>query len=576
MQAELITAFADLEGLRPDWDRLWQEDPLATCFSRFSWMRAMWRAYGRRRQVCTPVIRDGPDVVGILPLALEDDRLVFLGDPRSDYNDLLCRPGRAREVARAAFDVLARSNRPWQQAVLANIPEQSNLAPFIHDLGDWTRRPAFIASTAACPRVDLTENGAAILQGILRKKSLLRHEKDLARLGTLTFRHLTDRDEVRRVLPEYFRQHVARRAVAGGESLFREEEARAFYEAVVDECDPRDELRFAVVELDGRPVACHLGFEARGVLVWYKPTFDVDLWDRSPGEVLLKRLFEYVRDQSLQTFDFTVGDEAFKARFANCVRRNRTVILPPAGWRGRLIRSRHAALAAVRAWAAECPPLRDAMTEIRAALDRVEEVGGGARARLRAVSRSLRERFLGARATRFLFASTVQSPEPGPNPANLGLRPMSLGELTRHAESEPTLPLGAILRAARAAQRHDHQLLAITEGDRLHGLAIAGKAAELVLPASAHAPGATIRLPTETFLVSQMWLVGHASEDGAPALLGQALAGHARALGLDCWVSCERSQRGLGNALASAGFRYRGRVTQVRLLGVAEWTWSTL
>ena len=117
--------------------------------------------------------------------------------------------------------------------------------------------------------------------------------------------------------------------MVGDTSLFVKSSHRKFYRALVDEFDPSTELRFAVMELDGRPVAFHFGFEVNRTFVWYKPAFDVNLWQDSPGEVLLKRLFESVAQRDVDTFDFTIGDEAFKSRFANRIDRVYTLYLFP-------------------------------------------------------------------------------------------------------------------------------------------------------------------------------------------------------------------------------------------------------
>jgi CelD/BcsL family acetyltransferase involved in cellulose biosynthesis len=158
----------------------------------------------------------------------------------------------------------------------------------------------------------------------------------LRQVGNVVFRHLESRGEIKSRLPEFYLQHIGRRALVGDESLFCRAESRTFYEALVDELDPEHELRFAVVELDGRTIAFHFGFECNGKFVWYKPAFDVDLRHYSPGEVLLRELFEYAGHRGLREFDFTVGGEAFKRRFANRTRHNHTMFLYPRTFRGRI------------------------------------------------------------------------------------------------------------------------------------------------------------------------------------------------------------------------------------------------
>ncbi|MGH7775249.1 MAG: GNAT family N-acetyltransferase, partial [Candidatus Binatia bacterium] len=83
-----------------------------------------------------------------------------------------------------------------------------------------------------------------------------------------------------------------------------------------------------------QPIAYHLGFELNGKFIFYKPTFDVNLWAEWPGEVLIRHLFDYAASRGIREFDFTAGDEAYKYRFANQVRRNYTLHLYPPGPRG--------------------------------------------------------------------------------------------------------------------------------------------------------------------------------------------------------------------------------------------------
>ena len=51
--------------------------------------------------------------------------------------------------------------------------------------------------------------------------------------------------------------------------------------------------------------------------LWYKPTFDITLAKHSPGEVLLRQLLLRAIDEEADYFDFGLGDEAFKNRFAS-------------------------------------------------------------------------------------------------------------------------------------------------------------------------------------------------------------------------------------------------------------------
>ena len=80
-----------------------------------------------------------------------------------------------------------------------------------------------------------------------------------------------------------------RRGSVAAELLSRSD-TRAFYVALAESMLPSGWLHFSVLECAGRPIAFHFGFEFRGRLYWYKPSFDPELARLSPGTVLLSYL----------------------------------------------------------------------------------------------------------------------------------------------------------------------------------------------------------------------------------------------------------------------------------------------
>jgi CelD/BcsL family acetyltransferase involved in cellulose biosynthesis len=123
-------------------------------------------------------------------------------------------------------------------------------------------------------------------------------------------------------LAEFFAQHIARWEKTDHPSQFRDPKQESFYRAMVAAIDPLGATRFTEVRVAGRLVASHLGFFHAGRFTWYKPTYDPELAKISPGETLLKRLIDQAMREGASEFDFTIGDEAFKTRFAT---RTRTI-----------------------------------------------------------------------------------------------------------------------------------------------------------------------------------------------------------------------------------------------------------
>ena len=97
--------------------------------------------------------------------------------------------------------------------------------------------------------------------------------------------------------------------------------------ALTQYASPAGWLRFTRIEADGRPIAFHFGLAYHGGFMWYKPAFAIDLARHSPGEVLLRQLLLRAIDERAHTFDFGLGDEPFKQRFATHTQTVRNFVL---------------------------------------------------------------------------------------------------------------------------------------------------------------------------------------------------------------------------------------------------------
>ncbi|GAB4345552.1 MAG: hypothetical protein Kow006_02900 [Gammaproteobacteria bacterium] len=141
-------------------------------------------------------------------------------------------------------------------------------------------------------------------------------------MGHLSIRNVTSVDEGLALLPDFFEQHIVRWHNTPNPSLFLREETRTFYTELLRQCLPEGSLLFTVVKLDGKPISFHFGFDYGDVVTWYKPSFDVAWAKYSPGLILVKHLLDYALTHKRSELDFGIGDEKFKQRYTNTVRRN--------------------------------------------------------------------------------------------------------------------------------------------------------------------------------------------------------------------------------------------------------------
>jgi CelD/BcsL family acetyltransferase involved in cellulose biosynthesis len=336
LECQIISDFAQLEELATAWERLWRSDPNAEIFQQFAWARAWWQSFGSHFKLCVPVVYERGQVALILPLVEHRSTLRFLGSPQSDYSDMLCSHPRPERLLAIALEALLRSAPGWKECILGGLRPESHIVRAWSELPSQLRRLLQLEVTHGCPTILLGEKREEVIDSLLAGKHIRRRLQRLQKAGAVSFRHIESETEAQQQLTQFFRCHTRRCAVFAKTSCFEEPEMRSMVRTLVAQLDLRRELRFGVLELNGRPLAWSLGFQTNGKYAYYQQTFDLDAEEYAPGEVLLHYLLSYAKGSVEREFDFLRGDEFFKRRFAAQINQCRTVYFQRPGIRGRL------------------------------------------------------------------------------------------------------------------------------------------------------------------------------------------------------------------------------------------------
>jgi CelD/BcsL family acetyltransferase involved in cellulose biosynthesis len=304
-----------------EWDRLLAGSRADTVFLLSDWLRAWHETLGRGVDLVLPQVRREGRLVAAAAFARRDGTLEFAGKGPSDYADVVVSselpPDEAGRMVGRLLDAARRAVPGFRVARLARVQRDESVLPG----AVFAPSSAYFATEER--RVPAPTMDMSAVEDRLAKKSLKRHEKSLEKMGALTCETVREAGRILPQLDEFFDQHVRRWDRTEWPSLFLAEDQRAFYRRFTETLGASGVLRFTAIRLDGKLVAGHYGFHYAGRFTWYKPTYEPGLSKVSPGEVLLKRLLELAREEAAGEFDFTLGDEAFKLRFAT---RSREVI----------------------------------------------------------------------------------------------------------------------------------------------------------------------------------------------------------------------------------------------------------
>lgn len=293
-------------------------------FQTFSWCRG-WIETFCVRGGPLPHIRTvwrGEELVAIWPLMIAGRgvglrRLMMLGEPHSQYCNIICRPDVDR---RAIVDVLVDGlieETSIDVAVFKPVPAQS-------DLGAALTRFASIAGyDNEASVLDLSAYASAedynAKLGKLQKRNRNRRRNHLARLGDLSFSVIWPGDPEFAVL---VRQAAAmKRRWLSETSRYSSGFAMREYETFLAKLsgDPAQQSGacLSVLRVGERVAALELGFIHKKHYYAYLGGFDWDLRDLSPGKVQMDLTVGWLIDNGIEAYDLLVNPADYKRSWSN-------------------------------------------------------------------------------------------------------------------------------------------------------------------------------------------------------------------------------------------------------------------
>nr|WP_298718462.1 GNAT family N-acetyltransferase [uncultured Steroidobacter sp.] len=327
-----------------EWNDLVAGNETNSIFQTYEWFDAWWQTFGADHELFFMLLRREGRVIGFAAMMLRSvawrgRRLEFVGTGNADYQDFVLPHDKPAAIDSICEFLRTHASR-WRSAWLSNVPCQSSTLVELQKAG--ASRGLYFVQEAQlrCPALRL-ESDRSGAEKLLKKYSLKRPLNWFSSRGEVRFRNVSALSEIQSLLPVFFDQHARRWHAVGRHSLFEMSTQRTFYLALAAALHSAGWLLFSVLEFNGQPIAFHFGFDYFGSIMWYKPSFEVRYAEHSPGLLLTRKIIEDGLQRSRRELDFTIGEEAFKDRFANVSRYNVTLSiyhsLPNAmratGWR---------------------------------------------------------------------------------------------------------------------------------------------------------------------------------------------------------------------------------------------------
>jgi CelD/BcsL family acetyltransferase involved in cellulose biosynthesis len=336
---ELIEQREQIPLSASEWNALVARNETNSVFQTYEWFDAWWQTFGASHDLFFLLLRKERAVVGFAAMMLRHTRwggrrLEFVGTGNADYQDFVL-PEDKEAALRCIGKFLRGHTARWRNAWFSNIPSHSSTLSQLRRLGADFGLHLVEEAQVRCPALQLEADRRGA-ERMLKKYSFKRPLNWFSSRGEVRFRNVGSLSEIQALLPLFFDQHARRWKSVGRPSLFDAGSQRTFYMALAAALHSAGWLLFSVVEFNGQPIAFHFGFDYFGSIIWYKPSFEVQYAEHSPGLLLTRKIIEDGLERSRRELDFTIGDEAFKSRFANVSRFNVTLSVyhnRPSAWR---------------------------------------------------------------------------------------------------------------------------------------------------------------------------------------------------------------------------------------------------
>jgi CelD/BcsL family acetyltransferase involved in cellulose biosynthesis len=310
----------------PDqWDHLLAQGDTDVVYLTWMWQRSWWDAAGDGELLLIAAERNG-QVVALAPFYSVSGMVYFIGCGEADYLDFLGDVGDPQ-----VLDTLlgaARNNvRGFVGFKLDGVLDSSGTAQRLEAAAQRLKLDFFQREENPAPRVDFSN--PEIGRSAANKKSLRKLERYFRLRGPMEVRRFCDGEMILPQLEDFFAQHTARWGVTtfsheGGSLNFLDPQQRVFMERLTRRAAQAGWLRFTRLDWQGRPIAYEFGYCYGGTYFGGPSCFAIDLARRSPGQVLLRHLLLAAVEEGAHRYDFGIGDEPYKYRFATHVDTVRT------------------------------------------------------------------------------------------------------------------------------------------------------------------------------------------------------------------------------------------------------------
>ncbi|HVG90688.1 MAG TPA: GNAT family N-acetyltransferase, partial [Alphaproteobacteria bacterium] len=342
-----------VEQIAGEWRRLCDESGDEEVFYRPEWAQAYLQAFEPKADVVVISAWAGERLRGILPLVrrrafVSGFPVVTLTIPANVHSlraSLTVCSGTEGQAALQALWQGTKNLPRWDLIDVANAVEGYGLDRLVAlaEADGYRTARKRTSQTLYLPidtSVSSTAGKAAQppwLAGTRPKfrSHLRRATRQLEEQGTLELKHYREADPA--ALQKFYDLEASGWKGAEGTAIKCHPSTRQFYDAVAQAAARGGYLSLDFLELNGKPIAGHFGFNLSGRYFLAKAGYDEAFRRHGPGQLLVSEILGQTPQRGLREFDFVGPATWDESRWASARRTNYRVFIYRKNWYGALL-----------------------------------------------------------------------------------------------------------------------------------------------------------------------------------------------------------------------------------------------
>lgn len=273
-----------------------------------AWLRTWREVFGTGREILLTAIKNDGEVAGIAPLMKEGDTASFLGSTDvCDYMDFITRPGMEKEFFRSLIEDLKKNG--IRKLDLAHVRPDSAVITHLKPEAEKGGYKVIITPEEISLETSLPGSWEDYLAGLSGKQ---RHEvrRKLRRLNEAGDIDYSFKDmPVKETMDLFLGMFTESRQ---DKAEFLTDEMESFFRLLAQNMSEEGLLKFGVLRLGNKAVACIMCFDYNGCFYLYNSGYDPDYNYLSAGLLSKALAIKESISEGKKKFDFLKGAEPYK------------------------------------------------------------------------------------------------------------------------------------------------------------------------------------------------------------------------------------------------------------------------